>query len=326
MDNTVQRTSGSSGEKLSGDVYASRRFQLSVTPHGYELVGASFKQPIVSGINVSQCGRWNHQAPDPYCTCGFYAYDNTKRQFPIFGVGVDAVVRFSGKVIVADEGLRAERMEIVAVSSTKSQVREKLQDTHSVATFATRDEMFAEYPITEFERTKSTLFQAAKWETKKLTMEFRNWVRDCGPSFITRTASWAIVLAFGILMMHAQADTLPEGYGAYSAILVAVQLIALWGMIKLPWVLTFFLTLGIGLAGNDLFIRFHETLEGLNLLEVVGANYAFLFLGGIFALAVRTFRFRFDTAPQVRARIMSDGKMPVVTYLPGESEEGAKNG
>lgn len=97
-----------------------------------------------------------HAAPDPDCTCGFYAYgsEGAVGDYP-HGRHVLAVVACWGRVIAGTRGVRAEqcRVEAVWLSDT---VPEDLVDAvrarhPSVALYRDRAAMLAEHPLTELD-------------------------------------------------------------------------------------------------------------------------------------------------------------------------------
>lgn len=309
-------------DQFFGDVYASRRFQLKVTAHGYLLVGVAFKQPIVDGINVSQCGRWDHPSPDPYCTCGFYAFDDAKSRVPTLGVTVDAVVRLSGRTVIADHGVRAERMEIVAVSSSKPQIREKLQSIIKAAVFTSRDAMFDEYPLTKLERTKTTLGSSLKWELKKGFMGVRNFARAYAADFLVGALKTVFVIVLAFFVIRAEVETLPDGYEAHAVLLTALLLGFAYASIKMPWMVTLLLSTGILMSGSEIVTSLRDPLEASGLYEATAINFAAFGVAGIMTLMIRLMTFGSAGSPQVRERLMPDGTMPVAVYLP---EDGSKN-
>lgn len=131
-------------EPMAGDVYAFRGFEASSSG---ELVGMTYLQPILPGANRARCPRSeNHEAPAADCTCGFYAFDtepNTWRPGQI-----DAVVKLSGRVIVCERGVRAEVMEIVALSGGGRFIA----DGMGIPWFEASSEMLKHFPVTQIER------------------------------------------------------------------------------------------------------------------------------------------------------------------------------
>lgn len=131
-------------EPMAGDVYAFRGFEASSSG---ELVGMTYLQPILPGANRARCPRGeNHEAPAADCTCGFYAFDtepNTWRPGQI-----DAVVKLSGRVIVCERGVRAEIMEVVALSGGGRFIA----DGMGIPWFEASSEMLKHFPVTQIER------------------------------------------------------------------------------------------------------------------------------------------------------------------------------
>lgn len=131
-------------EPMVGDVYAFRGFSVSSTG---DLVGMTYLQPILPGANRARCPHDDsHTAPEVDCTCGFYAFDsepNTWRSGQL-----DAVVKLSGKVIVCEDGVRAEIMEIVAISGGNRFIADGMR----IPWFEDLSEMLKHFPITQIER------------------------------------------------------------------------------------------------------------------------------------------------------------------------------
>mgnify|MGYP000992438220 CR=1 FL=1 len=140
-------------EPLVSDVLAVREF---IYADG-ELAGLTYKQPLLPGINEAQCPSGRHSAPEPGHSCGFYAFDDPSKRFGSFSelYGDDeiaAVVRLSGRVIVCESGVRAERMELVAFSTASMDMRNELEDKFSVPGFATREKMLDVFQVEKLER------------------------------------------------------------------------------------------------------------------------------------------------------------------------------
>ena len=142
-------------QDVSGDVYAVREFIV----HPQKITGITFDQPIMPGVNVSQCiNRLHERVPDDDCSCGWYAYDDVDMRFldsqslPGNVPVVRAVVKVSGKVIVCNNGLKAEKMEVVAIAASSDlhdAVHNQLPD---VPLFASSDQMLEEFPVEEIDR------------------------------------------------------------------------------------------------------------------------------------------------------------------------------
>lgn len=140
-------------EPLVADVLAVREF---VYKSG-ELVGLTYMQPLLPGINEAQCPGGKHSAPQADHSCGFYAYDDSAKRFAGLDVGWDtngiaAVVRLSGKLVICEGGMRAERMELIAVTSPNSALSTEVAAKFSVPCFADREFMLAEFPVEKVQR------------------------------------------------------------------------------------------------------------------------------------------------------------------------------
>lgn len=151
------------------DFYTVRQYTLAGGADGeYHLVGVTFPQEVVAGVNVASCvhsaklGSHSDTVPDEYCTCGFYVYDSDKtwQSGPQF---VRAVVRISGKTVVCEWGLRAAELEVVALSleaqhsfDSRSSIKiaESLGESFpGVKIFKSDKELLTEYPLTRVDRS-----------------------------------------------------------------------------------------------------------------------------------------------------------------------------
>lgn len=144
-------------EPLVGEVTALRAFRL--TDDGLLLplteMGGSEPWPTVTAS--AECHQQQpHLAPDPACTCGFYAYGHphwVEHQY-VYGWSmlVLAAVQCSGRLIAGTKGVRAERMQIVGcfVSRTApSEVVALLRaNCPDVRFYRTRSELLASHPVT----------------------------------------------------------------------------------------------------------------------------------------------------------------------------------
>lgn len=152
-------------EYIVEDVLAFRSFQIDPITH--TLGGLSYHQEIAPGVNVAQCAYGSdsedHVSPEEGCSCGWYAYDEFRRwgtrvggastvpinPLPMMATGI---VRLSGKIIVCERGLKAENMEVVALTvhpSNESLVRQKFPHAQ---VFLEEGLMLAAYPLTRLER------------------------------------------------------------------------------------------------------------------------------------------------------------------------------
>lgn len=149
------------------DLYAVRQFRVLRGRDGsHHLVGISYPQEVVSGINVAQCGnafRSGHPtgAPAADCTCGFYVYD-TDKAWEEGDEYVRVVVRVSGRVVVCEWGLRVAEIELVALSLERQydsypdeavEIERDLKSTLPGVTFYKSDyEMLKAHPVVEVDR------------------------------------------------------------------------------------------------------------------------------------------------------------------------------
>lgn len=131
------------------DTYYTRSFDLEKFSSGYKLVGMVRQQPILPGVNKSQCFDHLEDAPIRECSCGFYAYleCNEEDTFTSGPNHVRAIIRGSGKTIIQEHGVRLENIEVMALSSIKKSHRKKLR------------QMFPEIPVYNNDRE---LFEATK--------------------------------------------------------------------------------------------------------------------------------------------------------------------
>lgn len=131
-------------DTVVGDIYAFRGFTVN---NMGDLVGLTFRQPILAGMNKARCPvNPNHHAPDPGCKCGFYAFDSDPEAWAPHQI--DSVVRLSGKIVVCERGIRAEIMEIVALTGGNR----SLADGMNVPWFQDRESMLEHFPITTIDR------------------------------------------------------------------------------------------------------------------------------------------------------------------------------
>lgn len=140
------------------------RTWLGITPHTGRLqsTGLSWHAwgpaPYAGASHTAECyAGWgwggnepctDHEAPAAECTCGLYAwYDPADRRIPLTGCSgpVFGVVQATGRVILGTHGFRAQRMEVLAVTSedeaTRTQLRRYGYPVHDSA-----EAMFAAYP------------------------------------------------------------------------------------------------------------------------------------------------------------------------------------
>ena len=87
----------------------------------FELDGDRLRPPFRGGewthpVTTAWCGRRRHRAPVADCSCGLHAWYAADDALANLGRGqVVAVVAASGDLVLAQEGFRAERMQVVAV-------------------------------------------------------------------------------------------------------------------------------------------------------------------------------------------------------------------
>lgn len=143
------------------DIYAIRQFELleSMDEEGEpvtKLVGLSYPQEYLPGVNEAYCMRDAHRAPEPSCTCGFYAFDDSKKKWSSHAT-VRAVVRLSGRLALCKGGVRAERMEIVAATCANKKAEERLASIfgEDLPLYPTAKAMLASWPVTKLKRPRT---------------------------------------------------------------------------------------------------------------------------------------------------------------------------
>ena len=144
-------------EPVIEDILCTRQFVF----RGGSLYSLTVDKPVVSGINEAYCDKaYEHPSPDPECTCGFYVYDSQNIWWSDSPENIKAIVKASGQIVVCDRGLRAEKIEILAITKSSyhyddeyfdKQIREKYPNVHI---FNDEESMFAEFPITTIDRPK----------------------------------------------------------------------------------------------------------------------------------------------------------------------------
>jgi hypothetical protein len=149
-------------EPRVGEVRALRTFRVGRCGVLYPLfVDAEWRD----GTNTARCHRpagaphsspGQHAAPDPDCTCGFYAYGSEAAagDHP-HGRHVLAVVACWGRLIAGTRGLRAEHARIEALwlsEAVPAELAAQVRDRYpSVAVHDDRARMLLEHPITELD-------------------------------------------------------------------------------------------------------------------------------------------------------------------------------
>jgi hypothetical protein len=152
-------------EPQVGEIRALRTFRLG--PGGV-LYPLFVDEPWVDGANTASCRRARrdagtgaacssrHAAPDPNCTCGFYAYGSERAagEYPQ-GRHVLAVVACWGRVIAGTRGLRAEFCRIEALwlsDAVPEELVGLVRDGYpSTAVYRDRARMLAQHPVTELD-------------------------------------------------------------------------------------------------------------------------------------------------------------------------------
>lgn len=139
-------------EPVVGPVYATRTFALDL--QHMVLTGLSYPQPALDGVNVAICQRSEHPAPAEDCMCGFYAYDQESTWWGAGGTAMSlrAVVELSGKIIVCERGLKAEKMRPVAVVTPEKGWHPSISASFrtnypNVAVFDSEEHMLREFPV-----------------------------------------------------------------------------------------------------------------------------------------------------------------------------------
>jgi hypothetical protein len=168
-------------EPQVGEIRAVRTFRIGP---GGELFALFSRTPWAEGINTASCrlaapakhpDGSPHQAPEPDCSCGFYAYGSVDaaREYP-FAEHVLAVVACWGGVIAGTRGLRAQHCRIEALwlsdavpVDLAAQLRERYP---SVAVFRDRDTLLAEYPLTALDCYTS--LRQRRWTRRALAVAF----------------------------------------------------------------------------------------------------------------------------------------------------------
>lgn len=143
------------------DIYAIRQFELLDSMDAEEkpvtkLVGLSYPQEYLPGVNEAYCMRDAHRAPEPSCTCGFYAFDDSKKKWSSYAT-VRAVVRLSGRLALCKGGVRAERMEIVAATCANKKAEERLTSIfgEDLPLYPTAKTMLTSWPVTKLKRPRT---------------------------------------------------------------------------------------------------------------------------------------------------------------------------
>lgn len=143
-------------EPQVGDVRAIRTFRVGPGGLLYPLFG---RTPWVPGANRARCRAdedTDHRAPDPECTCGFYAYSAEKwaGEYP-YARSVLGVISCWGRIITGTRGLRAEFARIDALwlgPAVPADLVEAVRATYpDVQLYERREDLLREHPATPLE-------------------------------------------------------------------------------------------------------------------------------------------------------------------------------
>jgi hypothetical protein len=202
-------------EPQVGEIRAVRTFRVGPGGALYPLFSNT---PWGDGANTARCRAVrlaatsgpSHPAPDPDCTCGFYAYasDSAASEYPN-ARHVLAVVACWGRVIAGTRGVRAEhaRVEAIWMSATvppelAAMVRERYP---AVSVYADKVAMLAEHPPTELDCYEEPARAEAAWRrvgrwlaivgAVVLGMLPAHWLGNNRDARIV----WGVVLAFFVV-------------------------------------------------------------------------------------------------------------------------------
>lgn len=159
--------SGGAAEAMVGEVTALRSFRLTDDGYLLPLTDAGGHEPWPTETHSAKCNRGkSHPAPDPECTCGFYAYGNRSwvQEYGPYAWSrlILAAVHCSGRLVAGEKGLRGERMRLKACYVNKtapSEVMERLRENYpEVEFFTSRKALLKAYPETHL----STYLEAPK--------------------------------------------------------------------------------------------------------------------------------------------------------------------
>lgn len=154
---TVADFSGETVEPMVGQVTALRSFRL--TDDGFLLplteVGGEEPWPAETASAICRRGK-SHQAPDPDCQCGFYAYGHStwveSAGLYSWSLTVLAAVHCVGRLVGGEKGIRATKMRIAACYVNKhapQSVMERLRENYpDVEFYTSRRALFSAHPTT----------------------------------------------------------------------------------------------------------------------------------------------------------------------------------
>lgn len=281
----------SAADLVVGDVLAFRAFRIDRATE--TLGGLSYHQEIAPGVNVAQCAYHlndaRHSVPHGGCTCGWYAYD----EFRYWGSGgsqaghhrprpmrASGIVRLSGRVIICERGLKAENMEVIALtvhSDDESLVRQMFPN---VELFDDEGKMITAYPLSRLDREESEDgshhnrgTKLTSWFTRKgpiATFAVNKWNALTAQATASEIIRWAVVrlflLGLGFTVLYSISDTAnivyPEGSVDGFGPLIPLGILILLSPIMNLWrsafgLLTYLLVLNYGLVNSG------ETVEPL---------------------------------------------------------------
>lgn len=149
--------SGETAEPMIGEVTALRSFRITDDGYLLPLTDAGGHEPWPTETSSAKCNRKKpHLAPDPHCTCGFYAYGNRawveNDGLYAWSRLVLAAVHCSGRLVAGEKGLRGEKMRLVGCYVSKgipSAVLDRLKENYpGVEFFTSRKALLSAHPET----------------------------------------------------------------------------------------------------------------------------------------------------------------------------------
>lgn len=149
---------------LVGDVVALREFRLYEEKSS--IGGLVYNQTILPGKNVAQCAVYreseDHVPPMESCRCGWYAYDEHRRWDQRLTSPeaaeegrFSAIVLLSGRLVVCERGIKAQHMEVKAVTIHPADRTAVLAILPDVEVFDSEEEMLAAYPLVQLDRGRA---------------------------------------------------------------------------------------------------------------------------------------------------------------------------
>lgn len=215
-----------SKEPIVGDILATRIFSLTskgiLKSHNHETL-------FSDGINQALCMNpmRSHEslasAPNDNCSCGFYVYDSKNIWWDDNKTNDDgehlikAVVRVSGKVLLCERGLRAQKIEILAVSIPKSvcdcQIEKLKENYPNIRIFQNDKEMLNNYEIVTLDRKREPI----SFEKVSFKKSIKDLMRLLGDSHFVFIG--AFYLASSIIF---GTQGLSTAYLLYTGLLVSI--------------------------------------------------------------------------------------------------------